>query len=134
MLEAVRRVAIMAEDRARCVALEFTPNQLRIYTPDSTEGAAEDALAIGYDGPPLTVGLNAHYLMEYLATLGGGPLSIALNAPNAVAQFQPQNEAECDSLSLLMPLALPGATAEVADTPPPTEAAEEEPVELAQAA
>ena len=142
MLEAVRRVAIMAEDRARSLCLEFTPNQLRLYTPESAAGAAEDVLAVEYEGPALTVGLNAQYLAEYLATLGGGPLVIAFNAPDAVVQFQPQGEIECDSLSLLMPVALPNATAEISDATvavipapePEVTPAAAEPVELAEAA
>ena len=137
MLEAVRRVAIMAEGSARGVCLEFTPGQLRLYTPQSAEGAAEDILTVEYAGPLLTVGLNAQYLAEYLATLGGGPLVIAFNAPDAVVQFQPQGEAECDSLSLLMPVALPQAPAEIPAAPVAAEPAPEagvKPVALAEAA
>lgn len=107
LLEAVRRVAIMVPERTHGLCWEFTPGQLRLFTPPDALGAAEETLAVEYAGPPLTLGLNAHYLTEYLATLGGGSVTIALNAPDAVVQFQPHGEAECDSLSLLMPLAVP---------------------------
>ena len=135
LLAAVRRVALMAEERLRGVCLELTPGQLRLVTPESAEGAAEDTLAVEYAGAPLTLGLNAHYLAEYLATLGGGPLTLALNAPNAVGQFQPQGEAECDSLSLLMPLAVPVSeeTAPAAAEVVP-DSDDAEPAEWAQAA
>lgn len=107
LLEAVRRVAIMVPERTHGLCLEFTPGQLRLFTPQDVLGAAEDTVTVEYAGPPLRVGLNAHYVAEYLATLGGGRVAIALNAPDAVVQFQPLGEAAGDSLSLLMPLALP---------------------------
>lgn len=130
-LEAVRRVAVMAEDRARGLHLAFTPHQLRVFTPEGMEGAAEDVIAVGYEGAAVTLGLNANYLAEYLATLGGGPLVVAFNAPNAVMQFQPQDETECNSLTLIMPLALPEPAAVPEEPPAQTET---EPEELAAAA
>lgn len=106
LLQAVRRVAVMAEDRTRKIRLEFAPNRLRIVAEEDEQGAAEETLEIGYAGEDMTIGINANYLGEYLAVIGSGAVSLEFKSPKDAVLVRPMGEPGFNSLSIVMPLYL----------------------------
>lgn len=107
LLAMVRRVAVMADEKMRGLSLEFKHKKLRVFTSTPEHGAAEEVLPITYDGPGLTLGLNARYLSEYLAIIGSGAMTFSFDSPHSVVRLAPTNDPHCDSFVLIMPLALP---------------------------
>src|SRR5918911_1155525 len=121
LLQTVRRVSVMTDERSRAICLEFKPKKLRVFSEGDEQGAAEETLDIAYEGAPVVIGLNASYLSEYLSVVGSGALSFEFKSARDVVQLLPVGEAGYNSFALIMPMAL-GDTVQ----PAPAQAAKAE--------
>ena len=110
LLQTVRRVAVLADERNYALRCEFSAGQLRLAVDEKEEGAAEEVLPVTYAGELVAVGLNARYLMEYLAVLGAGPVQVEFRTGQEVVEFKPLSEPGFNSRMLLMPLRLEAVT------------------------
>src|SRR5690606_22288979 len=66
---ALRRVQIVSSERTRGVKLQVEPQRLEITSINPDVGEAAEELEIEYDGPPVSIGFNARYLLDVLAVL-----------------------------------------------------------------
>jgi len=106
LLQTVRRVSVMADERSRAICLEFKPKKLRVFSEGDEQGAAEETLDIAYEGAPVIIGLNASYLSEYLSVVGSGAVSFEFKSARDVVQILPVGEAGYNSFALIMPMNL----------------------------
>jgi len=118
LLQIVRRVAVMTDERTRAICLEFGPKQLRVFVEEDGQGAAEETLEIPYNGAPTIIGMNANYLAEYLSIVGAGTLNLEFKSPKDVMQIRPVGEAGYNSFALVMPMRV----GETFETTPPSAA------------
>ena len=72
LLSALKRVSVVASDRARGVKLSVSPNQLVVSASSPDHGEANEEIEISYSGDALTVGFNSRYLTDVLAVLPEG--------------------------------------------------------------
>ncbi|MDQ2745774.1 MAG: DNA polymerase III subunit beta, partial [Acidobacteriota bacterium] len=72
MKAAIRRVALMADERTRSVRMTIRPNEIEIGAQSSEEGEANEKVAAEYDGEEVQVGFNSQYLQEFLNVVGSG--------------------------------------------------------------
>ncbi|MFL6229716.1 MAG: DNA polymerase III subunit beta [Pyrinomonadaceae bacterium] len=138
LLQTVRRVSVMTDERSRAICLEFTRKKLRVFSEGDEQGAAEETLDIAYEGAPVVIGLNASYLVEYLSVVGSGALSFEFKSAREVVQILPVGEAGYNSFALIMPMALgdtvqPAPAAKAPDAEA-DDAKQEEPEALPEAA
>jgi DNA polymerase-3 subunit beta len=68
-LSALRRVSVVASDRARGVKLQVSSGQLTVSASSADFGEASAEIEIAYDGEPIGVGFNSRYLTDVLAVL-----------------------------------------------------------------
>jgi DNA polymerase-3 subunit beta len=119
LLQTIRRVAVMTDERSRAICLEFKPKKLRVFTQGEEQGIAEETLDISYEGAPVVIGLNANYLSEYLSVVGAGAVNLEFKSAHDVVQVVPVGEAGYNSFALIMPMALgntgPAAPEQVAN-------------------
>lgn len=141
LLQTVRRVAVMSNERSRALRLEFAENKLTVRAEEDEQGAAEETLEIVYDGEPTAIGMNAGYLAEYLAVLGSGAISFEFKDGKSAVQIRPLAEPGYNSLNVIMPMNLGDVTpaaktkAELsAESPATEEQTTEEQTPVAQAA
>lgn len=125
LLQTIRRVAVMTDERSRAICLEFKPKQLRVFVEEDGQGAAEETLEVSYDGEKIVIGLNANYLAEYLAVVGAGALNFEFKSGKDVIQIRPVGEAGYNSFALIMPMRV----GETYETNPPSASAAEQPKE-----
>ena len=104
LLQTVRRVAVMTDERSRGVVLEFTKDKLTVRAEEDEQGAAEETLDIEYDGEPTTIGMNANYLAEYLSVLSNGALLFEFKDGRSAVLIRPVGEAGYNSLNVIMPM------------------------------
>ncbi len=71
LLAAIRRVAVIADDRTRPVRLIAADGQLTLSAQSQELGEAEETLPAEFSGPELTIGFNARYLLDALAPMEG---------------------------------------------------------------
>lgn len=72
MKAAIRRVALMADERTRSVKMTIRPNEIEIGAQSSEEGEANEKVAAEYSGEEVQVGFNSQYLQEFLNVAGSG--------------------------------------------------------------
>lgn len=72
MKNAIRRVALMADERTRSVRITIKPNEIEIGAQSSEEGEANDKIAADYTGEEINIGFNSQYLQEFLNVVGSG--------------------------------------------------------------
>jgi len=66
---ALRRVAVMAEERNKPVKLALTPASLRLTASSQDLGEAEEALEVQYSGDELVIGFNSRYLLDAISAI-----------------------------------------------------------------
>jgi DNA polymerase III subunit beta len=108
LVQALRRMAVVASDQTHRVRLGFTSNTVRfsVETPDL--GEAHEDLEVEYAGEPLDIGFNASYLLEVLRYMPTDEVKLTFKAPERAATIEPANapEGAPEYLCLVMPLRL----------------------------
>ncbi|MGI8640144.1 MAG: DNA polymerase III subunit beta [Pyrinomonadaceae bacterium] len=77
MKNAIRRVALMADERTRSVRFTIKPNEIEIGAQSSEEGEAHEKVAAEYTGEEVQIGFNSQYLQEFLNVVGAGEIETA---------------------------------------------------------
>lgn len=72
MKNAIRRVALMADERTRSVKLTIRTGEIEIGAQSSEEGEASEKVAADYNGEEVQIGFNSQYLQEFLNVIGSG--------------------------------------------------------------
>ena len=70
MRNAIRRVALMADERTRSVRLTIKPNEIEIGAQSSEEGEAQERVTADYTGEEVSIGFNSQYLQDFLNIVG----------------------------------------------------------------
>lgn len=66
MKAAIRRVALMADERTRSVKMTIRTGEIEIGAQSSEEGEANEKVSAEYTGEEVQVGFNSQYLQEFL--------------------------------------------------------------------
>jgi DNA polymerase-3 subunit beta len=77
-LAAVRRVAVIADDRTRPVRLTITEGEVRLWAQSQELGEAEETLPAEFRGSEVTIGFNARYLLDALGPMEGAWIVVGL--------------------------------------------------------
>ncbi len=107
MAGALRRMSVVASDQTHRIRLAFAGGTVKfsVQTPDL--GEAQDELALTYEGEPLEIGFNAHYLLEILKVMPTDEVRLTFKAPERAATIEPVGwDDPASYLSLVMPLRL----------------------------
>lgn len=87
MRNAIRRVALMADERTRSVRITIKPNEIEIGAQSSEEGEAQERVTADYSGEEVSIGFNSQYLQDFLNIVGVG-------AETEAAASEPETENE----------------------------------------
>jgi DNA polymerase-3 subunit beta len=105
LAESLRRVALMVTDKGKCVKFDFTRNNLRISSSSPELGDAEEHIDITYAGEPTSIGFNARYVLDVIASLEGCPtLTIELHGKLGPGRFF--SDSDESYLAVVMPMRL----------------------------
>lgn len=126
LLQTVRRVAVMSDERSRALRLEFAKNKLTVRAEEDGQGAAEESIEIQYDGAKTAIGINSNYLVEYLAVLGSGALRFEFKDALSPVQIKPLGEPGYNSFNIIMPMNLGDVTPAARTSPKAAEAPAQE--------
>ncbi len=77
MKSAVRRIALMADERNRSIRVTIREGEVEVTAQSSEEGEGAEVVPAEYKGEEITLGFNHQYLQEFLSNVGalvaGGP-------------------------------------------------------------
>lgn len=103
-LAALRRVSIMASDKTFGIRLQIEKGWLGVQADSPDLGNARERIEIEYKGGGISVGVNARYLIEFLAELDGPEVQIELGGELDPVVLRSSDSA--DYLGVVMPMRL----------------------------
>ncbi|MCA9621093.1 MAG: DNA polymerase III subunit beta [Myxococcales bacterium] len=102
--EALRAVSLAASDRTGGVKLAVADNALRITSESPESGNGFDEVPIDYNGPEISVGFNAKYLLDVLAAIDDDEVTLGLSGELDPAVLRPGDSAKDDYIAVVMPM------------------------------
>src|SRR5678816_979227 len=101
---AIRRVALMADERSHAIRFHLEPNQLVISSQNAEEGEANETIQTDYAGDTTIIGFNAQYLQEFLNVVGDAKVTFEFKDGNSQAQLKPSENGDYDYKYVVMPM------------------------------
>lgn len=101
---AIRRVALMADERSHAIRFHLEPNQLVISSQNAEEGEANETLQTDYTGETTDIGFNAQYLQEFLNVIGDAKIAFEFKDGNSQAQLKPSENGDYEYKYIVMPM------------------------------
>jgi DNA polymerase-3 subunit beta len=109
LLSTIRRISLVANERTRAVRFDFGPGKLTVSSTNPELGDARETVPIDYAGNPFFVGLNAAYVIDFLAAIDTPSVSLDLKDENSQCIGRPSSNAEelpYEYLYVVMPMRL----------------------------
>ena len=102
LLNAVKRVRILSNEKTNGIKFSITSSELRISADHPSLGHAVEVLPIDYDGNEMEIGFNAKYMIESLAVLESAEVIFEFN--NELSPIVVRSNEEENFLGIIMPL------------------------------
>ncbi|HEY1251724.1 MAG TPA: DNA polymerase III subunit beta [Thermoanaerobaculia bacterium] len=91
---AIRRVALFSSERSRGVKLTFEKDSLTVASASQELGEGTETLDANFSGEPLSIGLNAQYLLDFLEEAESQNVRMDLKDENTQCLCQPEGGIE----------------------------------------
>lgn len=106
--DAIRRVSLFSSERSRGVKLSFEKGTLTVASNSQELGEGIETLDVEFEGEPLSIGLNAQYLLDFLEEAEAASVRLELKDENTQCLCQPEGGIEGASryLYVVMPMRL----------------------------
>jgi DNA polymerase-3 subunit beta len=104
MLDALRRVSLLVEQKSRRVYFGVAPGKISISSEESDIGSAEEEIPCKYNGDEVSIALNYRYIEEPLKVMSESEICFYFTEPNKVITLKPSPEK--DYFHILMPMQL----------------------------
>ena len=104
--QAVRRVALMADDRSHAIRFHLSKEQLLISSQNAEEGEARETLETDFAGEDTDIGFNAQYLQDFLNVVGSEKVAFEFKDGNSQAQLKPVTDDNQEYKYIVMPMRL----------------------------
>ncbi len=102
---AVRRVALLADERSRAIRMQLEPGRLEILSSSGEYGEAREVIDTSYQGEPMQIGFNYQYLLEFFNVVGeGGKVHVELKDEQSAGQFRPADQGAYRYRYVVMPM------------------------------
>ena len=102
--QAIRRVALMADERSHAIRFHLGANELVISSQNAEEGEANETIQTDYTGDETDIGFNAQYLQEFLNVVGDSAVKFEFKDGNSQAQLRPADGGDYDYKYIVMPM------------------------------
>ena len=93
---ALRRVAVVADRDTRAVELSLSDGQVKLACENTNGERAAEAMETGYEGPPMVVGFNVDYLLDFVNAVESEQVRISLKDSDTQGLLQPVSESDED--------------------------------------
>lgn len=101
---ALRRVALVADDRSHAIRFELRDNLVNISANSESVGEAGEELVVDYTGPEIVIGFNAQYLLDVFSVIGEGEILLEFKDGSSQVQVRPKTEVDYDYRYIVMPM------------------------------
>src|SRR5262249_49279972 len=101
IFQAIKRVALMADERHRAIKLEIDDGEMRVSSGSSEVGEAGETLPVDYTGEAITAGFNAVYLNDFFSAVEEDEILFEFKDGQSPAQLSVSNANEDRSLMII---------------------------------
>jgi DNA polymerase-3 subunit beta len=102
--QALKRVALMADDRSRSIVLEISEDQTVISAQSPEEGEGSEVVTSKLAGANVKIGFNASYLQDVLNCLSSEEVIFTFKDPHTQTEFRPAIENGHRFCGIVMPM------------------------------
>ena len=103
---AVRRVALLSNERSRAVRFQMDAGQVEVTSSSQEFGDARELLMVEYAGPAVQVCFNAGYVLDFLGAVETEKVSLEFKDEVSQALMRPIGATGYDYLYVIMPMRL----------------------------
>ena len=104
LTSAVKRVALLSNERSRAVKFEISKGNVVVTSSSSEFGEAREELAVDYEDESLTISFNAQYVVDFLAAVDTEIVSLSLKDDVSQAVMKPVATENYDYTYVIMPM------------------------------
>ena len=102
---AVRRVALLADERSRAVRMHLEKGQLEISSSSGEYGEAREVLDTSYQDEAMQIGFNYQYLLDFFGVLEeAGKINLELKDEQSAGQLRPVEQGAYRYRYVVMPM------------------------------
>ncbi|MDR1319732.1 MAG: DNA polymerase III subunit beta [Treponema sp.] len=102
MLDALRRVSLLVEQKSHRVYLGISPGVMSVYSEETEIGTAKEDIPCKYEGEEISIALNYRYIEEPFKVINDDEISICFTGPNKAITIVPVPEK--DFFHIIMPM------------------------------
>src|SRR4029079_4063480 len=104
LTSAVKRVALLSNERSRAVKFEINKGKVEVTSSSSEFGEAREQLAVEYAGAPMAISFNAQYVLDFLNVVETDIVSLSLKDEVSQAVMKPIGAEGYDYTYVIMPM------------------------------
>ncbi len=104
LTRAVKRVALLSNERSRAVKFEIDNGKVEVTSSSSEFGEAREQLAVDYTGPAMAISFNAQYVLDFLSVVDTDIVSLSLKDEVSQAVVKPVGADGYDYTYVIMPM------------------------------
>ncbi len=103
LVEALRRISLVANDKSGGVQLMIEPGTLRLQSQNPDVGEGSEEVDVDYAGEGLRIGFNARYLLDALGALPYDEVALELSGERDPGVLKPVGN-DSDFIGVIMPM------------------------------
>ncbi|MEW6129533.1 MAG: DNA polymerase III subunit beta [Acidobacteriota bacterium] len=104
--QAIKRAALMADERSHSVKFEFEKSKLNITSQSADVGELRETIPIDYTDASVFIGFNAQYLLDFFNVVSSDEVVIEFKDEQSPALIRPAKDEGCDYRYIVMPMRL----------------------------
>lgn len=104
LTNAVKRVALLSNERSRAVKFEFGKGKVDVTSSSSEFGEAREEISVDYTGPPLSISFNAQYVLDFLSVVETDSVQLSLKDEVSQAVMRPVGAQGYSYTYVIMPM------------------------------
>lgn len=104
--QAIRRAALMADERSHGVKVDLSSGKLSITSQSADVGEAKEVIPLDYSGDSISIGFNAQYVLDFLGVVGTDEVMFEFKDEQSPALMRPAGDGGSEYKYVVMPMRL----------------------------
>ena len=104
LTSAVKRVALLSNERSRAVKFEIENGKVEVTSSSSEFGEAREQMPVDYTGGSMAISFNAQYVVDFLNVVDTDVVSLSLKDEVSQAVMKPVGSDGYDYTYVIMPM------------------------------
>jgi DNA polymerase-3 subunit beta len=105
LANALKRVGLLSPERSRAVKFSIEPGKVEVSSSSPELGEAKETILVEeYQGPPIQIGFNGQYVLQFLDVVATDKVALELKDEVSQAVMRPVGQDGFDYTYVLMPM------------------------------